>query len=94
MSFRPARTSAPVLVALALVAVAVAVLALVAGAPATGQDASTTVPVVPTSLAPPIGDDDLEGDGGSPLVFVALSLLGGTTAVAIMAVQWIRTRPR
>ncbi|MBA2437616.1 MAG: hypothetical protein H0V52_04595, partial [Acidimicrobiia bacterium] len=39
----------------------------------------------------PIGD--LGAEGGSPVVFVALSFLGGATALAIMAVQWVRTRP-
>ena len=74
-----------------------AVLILVAaGPPAGGQQPPPTAPESPTSstggLAPPAGGD-LDGDGGSPLVYVALSVLGGTTAVAIMAVQWFRTRP-
>jgi hypothetical protein len=70
-------------------------LALPAGS-ALAQEATTTVPeatTTPTRLPPTVGEG-LDGDGSSPLVYVALSLLGGATAVSIMAVQWIRTRPR
>jgi hypothetical protein len=68
----------------------------VTGRPALAQEPSTTVPGATTDstgLAPIIGDG-VDGDGGSPRIFAAISLLGGTTAVAIMAVQWFRTRPR
>ena len=59
--------------------------------PATGQEA-TTVPEISTPIPSPPGDD-LDGEGGSPWVFALLSVLGGATALAILAVQWIRTRP-
>ena len=35
----------------------------------------------------------LDASVGPPALFVALSLLGGFTALAIMAFQWFRTRP-
>lgn len=59
--------------------------------PAAGQEA-TTVPEISTPTASPAGDD-LDGEGGSPWVFALLSVLGGATALAILGVQWIRTRP-
>lgn len=71
--------------------------------PALGQEPATTTPEATTSstgLAPVIDGDlegdlegDTEGDGGSPRVFVLLSLVGATAAVSIMAVRWFRTRP-
>ena len=68
----------------------VVILAL-AHQPATGEVA-TTVPQVSAPTERPAGDD-LDGDGGSPWVFAVLSVLGGATALAILAGQWIRTRP-
>lgn len=59
--------------------------------PATGQEA-TTVPEMTTPTESPAGDD-LDGEGGSPWVFALLSVVGGATALAILGVQWIRTRP-
>ena len=58
--------------------------------PASGQE-STTVPEISTPTESPVGD--LDGEGGSPRVFALLSVLGGATALAILGVQWIRTRP-
>lgn len=72
----------------------VLLVTLVLASPAAGQEPGTTIPgatTTPTALAPPAVADDL--DGGSPQVFVALSLLGGASALAIMVVQWFRTRP-
>lgn len=51
-------------------------------------DGAETPPSAPAPL-PPIGGDQ----SGSPAVFVILSLVGTTVALAIMAVTWIRTRP-
>lgn len=70
------------------------VLALPAGS-ALAQEPTSTVPestTTPTRLPPTVGEG--LDDGSSLLVYVALSLLGGATAISIMAVQWIRTRPR
>lgn len=65
----------------------------VAGPAAVGQESTTTVPAPPPS-PPDVGPvGDLGADGGSPAVFVVLSLVGGATALAILAVQWVRTRP-
>jgi hypothetical protein len=64
-----------------------------AGPPAMGQESTTTVPA-PVPSSPDVGPvGDLGAEGGSPVVLVALSFLGGATALAIMAVQWVRTRP-
>ncbi len=72
-------------------------------APATSEAPTTFVP--PPGVAeggpgdPGTSVDELEGEPpldagvGSPNVFVALSLAGGATALAIMGVQWVRTRP-
>ena len=69
----------------------VALLVALAHQPATGQEA-TTVPEITTPTESPVGDD-LDGEGGSPWVFALLSVVGGATALAILGVQWIRTRP-
>ncbi|HEV2071613.1 MAG TPA: hypothetical protein VGR26_17630 [Acidimicrobiales bacterium] len=74
----------------ATVVVLVVVMALV-HLPATGQE-PTTVPQTSTPSGRPAGDD-LDGEGGSPRIFALLSVLGGATAVTILAVQWVRTRP-
>lgn len=74
--------------------------------PAGGQSAPPTIEAGETtsSSIPPAGSsEDLPGErvplppigedqAGSPAVFVILSLLGTSVAVAIMAVTWIRTR--
>lgn len=73
---------------IATVALMVAVMASV-HPPAIGQE-PTTVPE--NSTESPVGDD-LDGEGGSPRVFALLSVLGGATALAILGVQWFRTRP-
>ncbi len=73
-----------------LLAVLLVVLGVLSG-PAGAQDPAPDAPT--TTLTPSIGAG-LDSDGGSPRIFVLLSLLGGTTAVTIMAVQWFRTRPR
>lgn len=84
--------SRPVVPAVLLVLLLVLVL-VPAGPPASGQESTTTVPA-PARSSPDVGPvGDLGAGGGSPLVFVALSFLGGATALAIMAVQWVRTRP-
>ena len=73
-----------------LIATVVLLVALV-HQPATGQEA-TTVPEMTTSTESPAGAD-LDGEGGSPWVFALLSVGGGATALAILGLQWIRTRP-
>lgn len=75
---------------IATVALMVAVMASVRP-PAIGQEPAT-MPETPTSTESPAGDD-LGGEGGSPRVFAILSVLGGVTALAILGVQWFRTRP-
>lgn len=75
---------------IAAVVLLVVIVALV-HEPATGQEV-TTVPEISTPTASPAGDD-LDGEGGSPWVFALLSVVGGATALAILGVQWIRTRP-
>lgn len=72
-------------------------------APASTEAPATTTTFVPPSGLPAEGGGagETEGDErgllldagtGSPGVFVALSLGGGATAMAIMAAQWFRTR--
>lgn len=72
-------------------------------APASTEAPATTTTFVPPAGLPADGGGAGETDGderrllldagtGSPGVFVALSLGGGATAMAIMAVQWFRTR--
>ncbi len=72
-------------------------------APASTQAPTTTTTFVPPAGLPAEGGGAGETDGdergllldagtGSPGVFVALSLGGGATAMAIMAAQWFRTR--
>lgn len=73
----------------ATVILSVVVLVL-SGAPAAAQE-PTTAPEPTVSPEGPGGD--LEGEGASLRFFVALSLLGGATALAMVAVQWFRTRP-
>lgn len=73
----------------ALLTASVASLVL-CGAPARGQEPTAPQPTVSTDGA---GDGEREGGEASLGYFVALSLIGGTTAVAILAVQWVRTRP-
>jgi hypothetical protein len=72
-----------------------------AGAPASTAPPSTAT-TTPTSLppegvssttAPPAPDEVLEADTGKLPLFVSLSLGGFAVAIAIMAVQWVRTRP-
>ena len=60
------------------------------GTPASGQEPTAPEPTVSTDGA---GDGEREGGEARLGYFVALSLMGGTTAVAILAVQWVRTRP-
>ncbi len=76
-----------------LLAVLLVVLGALSG-PAGAQEPAPGAPdAFTTTTAPSIGPG-LDSDGGSPRIFVLLSLLGGTTAVTIIAVQWFRTRPR
>ena len=64
----------------------------------TTEAGSTTTTFVPptgvpgTTEAPP-AEEVLDADLGKLPLFVALSLLGFFVAIAIVAVQWVRTRP-
>ncbi|CAN5144306.1 hypothetical protein BH24ACT1_BH24ACT1_08960 [soil metagenome] len=69
----------------------VVVLALV-NPSATGQE-PTAVPDTSATTDGPDGNE-LDGGLGSPEIFVVLSVLGGSTAAAMLGVQWVRTRPR
>ncbi len=69
------------------------------GPPVMAQEPTTVEPPDEAPGGAPLVEDPpaadvLDGEGGSPQVFVVLSLLGSTTALAIMAVQWFRTRDR
>ena len=70
------------------------------GAPRTtttepGPTTTTFVPPtgVPATTQAPPAEEVLDADLGKLPVFVALSLLGFFVAIAIVAVQWVRTRP-
>lgn len=70
------------------------------GAPRTtttqpGPTTTTFVPPtgVPATTSAPPADEVLDADLGKLPVFVALSLVGIFVAIAIVAVQWVRTRP-
>ncbi|HWH34146.1 MAG TPA: hypothetical protein VNT56_02390 [Acidimicrobiales bacterium] len=88
------RLPAGTVVALVLV-VGLATLGLLAGqgGPVGAQETTTTLLGPPTTADELLPGGRIAQPGGSPAVFVALSALGGATAVAIMAAQWIRTRP-
>lgn len=60
-----------------------------------GPTTTTFVPPtgVPATTQAPPAEEVLDADLGKLPVFVALSLIGFFVAIAIVAVQWVRTRP-